>query len=630
MKHLHKNTKENTILKYLFPFLCAGSFIWFLIRVIPKPSRAAYPCMRAAAPFASTFVLWVLGLCSSLIFLKKARFHFLRTHYLTATVCIITGAIIGGILLTSDFSTQAAPKANVPIGTASGVNPGRVVWVYDSSATPWQGPGSGHWWESKNTDQAVVDQMVSASLQNLSGKSTNKEAWDTLIRYYNRTHGRTDTGYIKGEKIAIKINLTFCNYFPEYCCVDSMTYHLNKKLDYMSTSPQVVRAYLRQLVNVVGVDQGDISIGDPVAYYPHEYYDSCHDEFPNVNYIDHAGKFGRTKVEYSDVPFYWSCRPEEVKQDYIPRHYVEATYQINIGNMKSHMGAGITVCAKNHYGSLRLPTEEGYYDLHKSLAFMNPQEGSYRALVDIMGQANLGGKTLLYIVDGLYAGNHNNDTVPHKWPVAPFNGGWTSSIFSSQDPVAIECVLLDLFQLDTDSFKYPEIAGAQDYLVEAAQADNPPSGTFYDPDNATPTKRLKSLGVFEHWNNSIERRYSRNLGSGNGIELLFHNDASSIIHLKNQPSRKQYSNIRMIPNSQTIEFSIPYNCQAVLALSDVKGRNLGTIFDKKLISGIHRFDLHNTFFKNHAPASGTYLFLLYKKDNGSMYKLGSCTAVFSK
>ncbi|HEX7583955.1 MAG TPA: hypothetical protein VF373_04650, partial [Prolixibacteraceae bacterium] len=36
--------------------------IWFLIRVIPKPSRAAYPCMQVAAPMMSGFVLWLLAL----------------------------------------------------------------------------------------------------------------------------------------------------------------------------------------------------------------------------------------------------------------------------------------------------------------------------------------------------------------------------------------------------------------------------------------------------------------------------------------------------------------------------------------------------------------------------------------
>ena len=60
--------------------------------------------------------------------------------------------------------------------------------------------------------------------------------------------------------------------------------------------------------------------------------------------------------------------------------------------------------------------------------------------------------------------------------------------------------------------------GAEDYLHEAAEANNPASGTFYDPDNDG--NSLASLGVHEHWNNPTDKQYSRNLGTGNGIELL--------------------------------------------------------------------------------------------------------------
>jgi hypothetical protein len=64
------------------------------------------------------------------------------------------------------------------------------------------------------------------------------------------------------------------------------------------------------------------------------------------------------------------------------------------------------------------------------------------------------------------------------------------------------------------------MSGADDYLHEAALADRPPSGTFYDPDHAAKVTRLESLGVHEHWNNAQEKRYSKNLGKGEGIELV--------------------------------------------------------------------------------------------------------------
>jgi hypothetical protein len=56
------------------------------------------------------------------------------------------------------------------------------------------------------------------------------------------------------------------------------------------------------------------------------------------------------------------------------------------------------------------------------------------------------------------------------------------------------------------------------YLHEMALAHQPPSKITYDP--AKTGKPLASLGVHEHWNNATERKYSRNLGKGAGIELV--------------------------------------------------------------------------------------------------------------
>jgi hypothetical protein len=357
-----------------------------------------------------------------------------------------------------------------------------------------------------------------------------------------------------------------------------------------------------------------------VAYYANEFYDSVHKEFPDVHYIDHAGKFGRTRAEFSTIPVHWSCRPTVAKQDFVPLHYTEATYHINLANMKSHAGAGITLCAKNHYGSLiRLPTDTGigYYNLHQSLAFLTPATGSYRALVDIMGHSHLGGKTLLYLIDGLYEGNHNKDTVPHKWDAFPFNGGWTSSMFASQDPVAVESVLFDLFQFDQDTYKYHAMAGAQDYLIEAAQAGNPPSGTFYDPDHASNTARLPSLGVFEHWNNSTDRKYSRNLsGAGTGIELVFINGATSKIGFAGPVAQKgaTYS-LRMLSGSSQVELSIPRSGQVKLTMYDCRGRTERTVINQFLVSGIYHADAFPVTAGGKTISAGYYIYNLYCKES---------------
>ena len=48
--------------------------------------------------------------------------------------------------------------------------------------------------------------MVSTSLQGLTGKKSDKDAWDALFRHFNQTRGFGDAGYVPGEKIAIKCN----------------------------------------------------------------------------------------------------------------------------------------------------------------------------------------------------------------------------------------------------------------------------------------------------------------------------------------------------------------------------------------------------------------------------------------
>ena len=54
---------------------------------------------------------------------------------------------------------------------------------------------------------------------------------------------------------------------------------------------------------------------------------------------------------------------------------------------------------------------------------------------------------------------------------------------------------------------------------ESALANNPPSGTVYDPERDG--SKLTSLGVTEHWNNSKDKQYSRDLKTGDGIELVY-------------------------------------------------------------------------------------------------------------
>lgn len=411
--------------------------------------------------------------------------------------------------------TAAEPPDRLkPIGEAKGIHPGRVVWVHDAKVTDWKGPEDGHWWEGDRTKQERVDAMMKRAVCALTGATTVAQAWEKLFRHLNQARGKGDAGYKAGERIVIKPNWVGMIYREGH--VDPKTYTFIRRQDYMNTAPQMILALLAQLTSA-GVRPTAITVCDTLAYLVNEYHDPLHRAFAGVHFEDYAGEFGRAKVKTSTVPLHWSCRPPGAAQDFLPTCFAEADYVINFANLKAHMGTGVTLCAKNHFGSLvRWPVQKDYYNLHP--ACFAKETRIYRPLVDLMGHAHLGGKTVLHLIDGLFSGLHPKDPVPQRMKTPPFNGHWSCSLFVSQDPVAIDSVGLDFLQAEwTD---YPRQGGVDDYLREAALAADPPSGTFYDPNHATATARLASLGVHEHWNNPQEKKYSRNLGLAPGIELV--------------------------------------------------------------------------------------------------------------
>jgi len=177
MKKIFKNL--------FFPFVGLLSLLWFLIRVIPKPSRATYPCMRVAAPIASSFVIYLIGITTSLFFLKKAQKYFRETKYVLFLCTLFLGLSIG--LFSSVHSNKKALATtkttlegpNEPMGTGKGIFPGRVVWIYNPSATDanCSNTYNDYWYLDSNTDQTVVTTMLSQGLQMMTGQETDAAAW---------------------------------------------------------------------------------------------------------------------------------------------------------------------------------------------------------------------------------------------------------------------------------------------------------------------------------------------------------------------------------------------------------------------------------------------------------------------
>ena len=521
------STRKRWWLLWLSPFIGLAALVWFLVRVIPKPSRATYPCQRVAFPLASSFIIWLLGIIGSVTAYRRAKSAIARARYVLAATCIVISVAFIFSAMSSTRPkiaySQEQFTANSPIGEAKGIHPGRVAWIHDPNATNWDGYGQPCWYEEECTDQTVVTEMLSKGLLALTDESSDANAWDAIFRNFNQQRGMDDTGYTLGEKIAIKVNFVLMYGINNGVKPSGFWGNRQNQID---NSPQLAIALLHQLIDVVGVSPNDISIGDPSQGMPNYWYDMVSAECPDVVYLTKPGYplYGRTTVTFDpNAPFYWSD-PDPAhwnnvtQQDYIPTHFAQANYFINFPILKGHEHAGITLGGKNHYGSLRIPDAHGYYSMHWSRVLPNesPGMGRYRATVDLLGHPKLGGKTLLTLIDGLYAGQ-SWDAFPVKWKMPPFNNDWPSSIFLSQDRIAIDSVAFDFLYNEWDTC--PHMPGAHDYLHEAALIPETPSGTIYDPNgDGGPTE---SLGVHEHWNNPVDKQYSRNLDpNGIGIELV--------------------------------------------------------------------------------------------------------------
>jgi hypothetical protein len=514
--------------------------IWFLIRVIPKPSRARYPCMQAAAPFMSSFVVYLITLGTTIFSYRKFKQSVYSSRYLLASaflsLCVLSLAIIFIIdnktAIASAFNSadNTFPVAsNNPIGQAKGLFPGRVVWVHDNRATNEnyvpQKNSTDFWYSNSNANEEVIQEMLSASIMHYTEKNNPAEAWDALFKAYNLWAGRGEKGYTPGEKIAFKINLT------------NQGSTESERPQRMDVAPQLLNAILYELVIHAGVSESDIIMGDPYREFRNEYKSLVKSRYPDVFYVDGKGGDGinQTVPSNEEVMVF----SDKLYKSTLPQQFLDATYVINMPCLKSHNEGGITLISKNHQGSYLekgdAPQSQLAMKMHYSLPANNRGAGKYRHTIDYMGHRDTGGKALLYIIDGIWGGESWQGWIK-KFKSDPFNDSYPNSLFIGQDPVALESVCFDiLFQeyaVDNTKENYPiryklEVA---DYLAQCASSEYWPAGITYDPEgDNTP---LESLGVFEHWNNATDRQYSRNLGTGQGIELKYYKSGVTGINVQ--------------------------------------------------------------------------------------------------
>lgn len=370
-------------------------------------------------------------------------------------------------------------QPNQPMGIGRGILPGRVAWIHSPGVATWDGR-DGLWMEDRWNDQQRADRMVREAIVTVTGQRDARKAWKALFRHFNQTHGRGNRGYRRGESIAIKLNMN-----------NALTHRDTIELN---SSPFVTLALIRSLVGDGRVEQRDIVICEPSRAITDSIYQKVHREFPGVRFIDNIGGDGREKCEYYDEQILYSQDNGKLARG-LARCIVDADYLINSALLKTHSGPGVTLTAKNWYGATDIFLQ---WRKNAHVGFSADKRNgkpSYKTFVDFIGHKDLGGKTLLYLIDGTYGSRDVNGKPFPRWQKAPFGNQWCCSIIVSQDPLAGDAVAMDLLLRE-----WPEFGSfnfCDEYLHEAASIPHTQSGMTYDPErDGQPL--TEPLGLFEH------------------------------------------------------------------------------------------------------------------------------------
>lgn len=202
---LLKNVQAKCILlfkknnKLISIFLGIVALVWFLIRVIPKPQRANYPCQRAAFPIASAFVIWIIGVFSSKVIFGKAQRAFSNKKIIRSTIlmALAIGIFLSSVMFSSIFESAASELNSMKLKkggeelyqkhndaiTKNIVEPDAYVGIVQSDKA-----------SAYDIDFNELDQMIREAVSLAGGFDTLINEGDTVVLKPNVISARTEVG----------------------------------------------------------------------------------------------------------------------------------------------------------------------------------------------------------------------------------------------------------------------------------------------------------------------------------------------------------------------------------------------------------------------------------------------------
>ncbi|MCG8702403.1 MAG: DUF362 domain-containing protein [Bacteroidales bacterium] len=303
------------------------SLVWFLIRVIPKPSRATYPCQRAAFPMASAFVIWLVTIISSSTLLKKSKRLVLQKNFVGATLF----SLVALVLFASSFFVQPLHEtfANMLVQNDSVIE---FVPI------------------EQHTENVVSELLAKVSVVRSSKDNVEDITYsemESIIREAVAEAGGLEGIVKKGDVVVLKPNLV---------SIPSTAEFNGRVTDYRVVD--IVAKMVKEINTTGKVLVMEGSVRSTVDAYAELKYDEANmphvDEF--VALEDDSGdyqefnsnKLTKTSLPKSVVGLYPDDRkPNKNQYFYLNKQYFDADVIISIPVLKNHRQAGTTCSVKN-------------------------------------------------------------------------------------------------------------------------------------------------------------------------------------------------------------------------------------------------------------------------------------------
>jgi len=331
-----------------------------------------------------------------------------RRSFLQTLTAGVAGLLAGGIPCTSRAARSLA-AGNPP--ALSAVPAHRVVHAYDAEATSWNF-STGFYYDY--VVQARVDALVDRAMVELTDAPSPTDAWRQVLALYR-----------PGEIVALKIN----------------TNDVNWGQNLILSTPELVSSVVRGLKSA-GIPEPSIHVYDSTrpgsGSIPQRYRDKTHNRYPGVVFVGpddsgFSGGYPNQVVSMSNIG--WSGR--------ISDELCRAQHLIALPVLKAiRIDWGNSGALKLHHGTIDTP-QGTHVHLVNARAATNP-------VAAICNNPHVRGKLRLVVADGLFgmwSGKHfvgrgETTDVPAPWQT--FGGGAANSVLVGVDPVAIDCVQLDL------------------------------------------------------------------------------------------------------------------------------------------------------------------------------------------